>query len=86
VREIYDAIAALRRKGVLPPAMVKAKKKSRFVAVRVEGSTIPGAGVAERSALLCRVLLGGGAVLECREWPPAEWLSALLAERSGAAT
>ena len=77
MREIYDALAALRRKGVLPrPPM---KRKSRFVAVRVTPSLMA------RSAPLCRVLIGSAAVLECGEWPPVAWLMALLSGRADAA-
>lgn len=87
VRELYDAIAALRRKGALPAAVPRAKKS--FMAVRVAANPAPAsldaAAVEGRSALLCRVLIGAGAVIECREWPPAGWLAALIAERGGAA-
>ena len=81
VRELYDALAALRRKGVLPRPVPGAK--SRFVAVRVT----PGAAVVPpvpRTAV-CRVLIGNAAVLECGEWPPVAWLATLLAGRTDAA-
>jgi hypothetical protein len=87
VRQIYDAMVALRRRGVLPAA--GPRSKNSFVAVRVAASSVQassGAAGEERSALLCRVLIGGGEVIECREWPAAQWLAALLAERNGAAT
>lgn len=35
VREVYDAIAALRRSGVLPKAEKSQRRKSEFVALRV---------------------------------------------------
>lgn len=87
VREIYDAIAALRRKGALPAAVPRSKRP--FVAVRVAASSVRAsndAGEVEGcSAMLCRVLIGGGALIECHAWPPAGWLAALIAER-GVAT
>ena len=39
-REIYDGVAALRRKGALPPA--EPSSKSAFVAVRVAPRGSPG--------------------------------------------
>lgn len=78
VREIYDALAALRRKGVLP----RPGSPSPFVAVRVTAAaTSPMA----RSTPLCRVLIGSAAVFECSEWPPVTWLMTLLAGRADAA-
>jgi len=83
-REIYDAMAALRRKGALPPA--KPSSKSAFVAVRVapHGSPLP-VPSATRSAIICRVLIGGTAVIECADWPPVAWLSALVGRADAAA-
>ena len=77
-RAIYDGMAALRHKGVLPRG--KVSSKSAFVAVRVTSSTVPTTPVVhtdQRSAMLCRVLIGGAAVIECAEWPPVAWLAAL---------
>jgi hypothetical protein len=80
LRPMYDALAALRRKGVLATASAKSKRSaSAFVAVRVA------APAPTRSAMVCRVLLGGVAVMECGEWPPPAWLSALLGPRADAA-
>ena len=79
VREIYDALAALRRKGVLP----RPSPKSPFVAVRVRpGSTVSPMAT---SVPVCRVLIGSAGVLECGEWPPVAWLATLLAGRADAA-
>ena len=83
VREIYDALAALRRKGVLPRPVPGAK--SRFVAVRVQPEARPTVPTMTRSAMICRVLIGSTAVLECGEWPPVAWLTALLTGRADAA-
>jgi hypothetical protein len=78
VREVYDAIAALRRGGVLPRAQKSRRHKSEFVAVRVmkaqqpsPGMTTPGAG------MVCRLVHANGLVIECGEWPPAVWLLSL---------
>jgi hypothetical protein len=81
LRPMYDALAALRRKGVL--ASVSAKRKgsaSPFVKVRVAS----GAPMT-RQGVLCRVLIGGAAVMECGEWPPPAWVAALLGLRADAA-
>jgi hypothetical protein len=86
VREIYDALAALRRKGVLPRRMPRSK--SPFVAVRVTPSAAlatPTIQALPRGAMICRVLIGGAAVIECAEWPPAAWLAALVGQRADAA-
>ena len=81
VREIYDALAALRRKGVLPRPVPGAK--APFVAVRVRpGSTVSPMAT---SVPVCRVLIGSAGVLECGEWPPVSWLATLLVGRADAA-
>jgi hypothetical protein len=90
VREIYDALAALRRKGVLPRATPRARSsKSAFVAVQVSGRSSPATPVIPASAcgaIVCRVLIGGTTVIECAEWPPASWLAALPGWRADAAS
>jgi hypothetical protein len=89
VREIYDALAALRRKGVLPRAAPRARRsKSPFVAVRVTPSAsplTPMVAASSGSAMICRVLIGEAAVVECAQWPPAAWLAALTGLRTDAA-
>jgi hypothetical protein len=45
MREVYDAIAALRRSGVLPRAQRSRRRKSEFVAVRVTKATQPPVGM-----------------------------------------
>lgn len=66
VRELYDALAALRRRGVLPGS--GRKTRSKFVAVRVEQ---PIAREPEAPGMLCRIVHSGGCVIECLQWPPA---------------
>ena len=80
-RPIYDALAAARRKGVAAsasPATVARRATSPFVELRV-------ASPAPRGAIVCRVLIGGLAVIECGEWPSAAWLSSVLGQRADAA-
>jgi hypothetical protein len=73
VRVTYDAVAALRRKGALPPG-----KRSRpvsagdFLAVRVA----PQADAPMAGATVCRLRIGA-ALIECSQWPPAVWLASL---------
>src|SRR5437870_1189128 len=85
VRPVYDAIAALRRRGALPGTdrPRKRRSKSRFVAVRVTSSSAPVSEVARaaRSGLVCRLVCAPGWVIECGEWPPPSWVSAVLAGR-----
>ena len=86
-RPVYDAIAALRRRGTLPGTDRPRKRKSKFVAVRVTSSPVAvaeGARVA-RSGMVCRLVCEHGWVIECGEWPPPSWLSAVLPGRRDAA-
>ena len=86
-RTVYDAIAALRRRGALPGTDRPRKRKSKFVAVRVTSSPVAvaeGARVA-RSGMVCRLVCEHGWVIECGEWPPPSWLSAVLPGRRDAA-
>jgi hypothetical protein len=83
LRPVYDSIAALRRRGALPPASQTRKRKSRFVAVRVRSAPVPMA--AARSGLVCRLLRSDGCAIECGEWPEPKWVAAVLAGRKDAA-
>jgi len=89
VRPVYDAIAALRRRGALAGSdrPHKRRSKSRFVAVRVTSSSTPVSEVARaaRSGLVCRLVCAQGWVIECGEWPAPSWVSAVLAGRGDAA-
>jgi hypothetical protein len=87
LRPVYDAIAALRRRGALPGTDRPRKRKSRFVAVRVRGSPIPlgEVGAAARSVMVCRLVCAQGWAIECGEWPPPSWLSAVLPGQPDAA-
>jgi len=84
VRPVYDAIAALRRRGALAPPERTAqrkprrKRKSKFVAVRVTSSPA-------RSGLVCRLVCADGGAIECGEWPEPKWVAAVLAGLKDAA-
>jgi hypothetical protein len=78
VREVYDAIAALRRSGALPKAARSRRRKGEFVSVRVLKTQHPGpAMVPSGTGMVCRLVHAGGLVIECGEWPPAQWLLSL---------
>jgi hypothetical protein len=79
VRELYDALAALRRRGVLPGS--GRKTRSKFVAVRVEQPVVR---KPESPGMLCRILHSGGYVIECLQWPPASWMATLNSETADA--
>jgi hypothetical protein len=83
LRELYDAIAALRRKGVLAKP-VRKRTSGRFVAVSV-GGCAPSAMSSTLSAPLCRIVQHG-CVIECLQWPPPSWLAALTPGSSDAAS
>jgi hypothetical protein len=75
IRELYDAIAGLRRKGLLTQA-AKRTRRSRFVAVRVAPEQALPVASAAMSIPVCRVVQPG-CVIECLQWPPPNWLAAL---------
>ena len=87
LRPVYDAIAALRRRGALPGSDRPRKRKSRFVAVRVRNSPAPVTELARapRSGLVCRLVCAHGWAIECGEWPAPSWVSAVLSGRGDAA-
>ncbi len=87
IREVYDSIACLRRKGVLPSA--PKKSKSTFVAVRVGRPSKPALARAHSvigNEVVCRIVCLKGAMIECTQWPPPSWVAELTAERVDAAT
>lgn len=86
LRPVYDAIATLRRRGALPPAdrRRKRKAKSPFVAVRVTSSQAP-VSAARGGSLVCRLVRSDGCAIECGEWPEPKWVAAVLAGRKDAA-
>src|SRR2546421_6878178 len=60
LRPVYDAIAALRRRGALPGT--DRPRKRKFVAVRVTSSPVAVAegGRASRTGLVCRLVCAPG--------------------------
>ena len=80
IRELYDAIAGLRRKGLLAQA-AKGKRRSKFVAVRMAPEQV----VPSASVPVCRVVQPGR-VIECLQWPPPNWLAALSPGSADAAS
>lgn len=87
LRPVYDAIAALRRRGALPGTDRPRKRKSKFVAVRVTNSPAAVSEIARapRGGLVCRLVCAQGWAIECGEWPASSWVSALLSGRGDAA-
>lgn len=91
VRELYDAIAALRRRGALPPAAASRPReprraRDRFLPVHIVSSATVATAMAARGAAVCRLVHPSGMALDCAQWPPVEWLSAVWsAGRSDAA-
>ncbi|HUN77262.1 MAG TPA: hypothetical protein VMU40_22320 [Steroidobacteraceae bacterium] len=75
IRELYDAVAALRRKGVL--AKTGRAPRSKFVEVRVGPERTVG-------GIVCR-FVHGGVVIECTQWPPPGWVAALVRPAADAA-
>jgi hypothetical protein len=80
IRELYDGLAGLRRKGVLPRS--GRKPRNKFVAVRVAAEALPRAS----GMAVCRIVSREGYVIECAQWPPASWLASLARNAADVAT
>jgi len=65
-QQIYDAVGRLRRRGALPDQAASGK----FIAVKIAPTPIS-------NATVCRMLVPGGLVIECLQWPPHSWLQSL---------
>jgi hypothetical protein len=87
LRPVYDAIAALRRRGALPGSDRQRKRKNRFVAVRLTSSpaAMPEIAPTPGSRSVCRLVCAQGWAIECGEWPAPSWVSALLSGGGDAA-
>jgi hypothetical protein len=85
-RQVHDAVSVLRRRGDLPPTG-RPRAGKGFVAIRVASpqcaSTATGLA---RTEIVCRVIHAAGLVIECRQWPPAQWLLSLVSGRGDAAS
>jgi hypothetical protein len=75
-QRIYDSVGLLRRRGVLK--VQPSKGRDRFIKVKI---TAP---PPTASTAVCRMLIPGGLVIECLQWPPRSWLVEL--GRADAAT
>jgi hypothetical protein len=84
IRELYDSLACLRRKGLL--AKPTRKTAARFVSVRVEPAPDAAPTVRPSGGVLCRIVHRSGYVIECAQWPPPAWMSVVLAGPADAAT
>jgi hypothetical protein len=84
IRELYDAIAGLRRKGLLAQA-AKRRIRTKFVAVRVAREPTLAIASSTASTAVCRVVQPG-CVIECLQWPPPNWLAALSPGSADAAS
>lgn len=80
IRELYDSLACLRRKGLLPGS--GRKRRHRFVAVRVAAAE----PMPRTLGAVCRIVTCDGYVIECSQWPPASWLATLARHAADAAT
>lgn len=80
IRELYDALASLRRNGTLPRSGRRAR--SKFVAVRVATHETP---PSVSASVVCRIVSREGCVIECVQWPPATWLASLARTAADAA-
>jgi hypothetical protein len=83
LRELFNGIAALRRKGVLAKSQRK-RTKNGFVAIRVV-ENVPPAASSRTMTPLCRIVRQD-CVIECLQWPPPSWLAALTPGASDAAS
>jgi hypothetical protein len=92
VRQVYDALIALRRRGVISALSPRARRSpSAFVAVEVAtlpstrptGSLAPTPTLTLAARTVCRVMLPGSVAIECSEWPPGAWLASLAVESAG---
>jgi hypothetical protein len=81
VRQVYDALIPLRRRGLLPaklPLKLARSPKSSgsadaFMTVQIASPAVP---------VVALVKLPGGILIECRAWPPRAWLESLGAAES----
>jgi hypothetical protein len=87
-RRIFAILTMLRRRGLLPAS--GRKPRSPFVAVRVQPATTPLAsvpsGFSTGSSVVCRIVPRAGEVIECLQWPPPNWVAALSAGLTDAAS
>jgi hypothetical protein len=79
VRSLYTVRRELVEKGVVPRTFESKKKtpkkkhSGRFVAVRLAAADGP-----KDAQATCRLRHPSGWTIECRDWPQASWMSALV--------
>jgi hypothetical protein len=87
LRQLYDALAALRRREALPGAAVRSRqRRSRDAFLPVHVVERPALAIPTRGATVCRLVHASGIALECGAWRPVEWLRAVWGARSDAAS
>lgn len=88
VRRIFAILAMLRRRGLLPKS--ERKRRSPFVAVRVQATATSSAAipssVCSGSSAVCRIVRRSGEMIECLQWPPPNWVTALSTGSTDAAS
>lgn len=84
VRELFDALAALRRRKRSSGRSRRVRSAQRFLPVRLVNA--PTVAAPPRGAAVCRLLHPGGMALECAQWPPVEWLGAVWSGRRDVAS
>jgi hypothetical protein len=88
VRQLHDAVTGLRKRGLIPATRRARRGSNAFVAVKVMDSPSRGPDVARfpRTGMVCRLVHLAGFVIECGEWPPAQWLLSLASGQRDAAS
>jgi hypothetical protein len=87
VRRIFAILTMLRRRGLLPKS--ERKRRSPFVAVRVQPAVTSSVAIpscVSGSSVVCRIVHRPGEVIECLQWPPPNWVMALTAGSTDAAS
>jgi predicted transcriptional regulator len=84
VKALYEVKRQLVKKGVIArrAGTKKRQKRGRFAQARIVAA-LPQPIVA---AVACRLLHPNGRVLECVNWPQAQWMAAVLAGDAHAAS
>lgn len=87
-RQVHDAVAQLRRQGVIAPTERAHRHSGAFVALKVESGSgqVPDVARSARGGMVCRLVHASGFVIECAEWPPAAWLLSLASGRRDASS
>lgn len=74
-QRIHVMLSELRKRGLLPKS--GRRRRSRFVAVRVQAQPVSVPAVLGEASVVCRLVHSHRYVIECLHWPPPSWLSAL---------